>query len=158
MQQIQIQIPGAEASEARRASTRDAIAGHFVALHLGNQEYAVALIGNHGLEELLGAAAAVVSRRIEQCHAERNARAQRLFLDIDRMPALTDVPATLPKRRDGSAARKLYGARGLLRRRAGINALCGCLSGNQAEGCTTRTELTSINQMLVHGVTSFVPA
>src|SRR5580693_1836780 len=124
VQQIEIQVPGAEASEARRASTCDAIAGDFVGLHLGNQEYAVALIGNHALEELLGAATAIVSRRIEQCHAERNPRAKRLFLDIDRMPSLTEVPATLSKRRNGSAARKLHGARGRLRRRAAINALC----------------------------------
>ena len=47
MQQIKIQILGAETSEARRASTRDAIARHLIALHLGDQEYAVALTGNH---------------------------------------------------------------------------------------------------------------
>src|ERR1035441_5243285 len=81
MQQIEIQMLAAETSEARRASTRDAIAGHLIALHLGDQEYAVALTGNHVTNELLGAAVAVVSRRIDQRHAERNACAQRLFLD-----------------------------------------------------------------------------
>jgi hypothetical protein len=41
-----------------------------IALHLGDQEYALALTGKHVTKELLGAAVAVVSRRIEQGHAE----------------------------------------------------------------------------------------
>ena len=111
MQQIEIQMFAAESSEARRASTRDAIARHLIAFHLGDEEYAVALTGNHATDELLGAAVAVVSRRIDQCHAERNACAQRLFLDGQRMPPLTQVPAALTERRDGNAAWKLYGTR-----------------------------------------------
>src|ERR1700729_47397 len=103
MQQIEIQIRAPETSEAGRASTRDAIAGHLITLHLGDQEYTVALTGNHVIDELFGAALAVVSRRIDQRHAERNAGAQRLFLDIQWMPSLTEVPAALTQRRDGSA-------------------------------------------------------
>src|SRR5467141_491423 len=117
MQQIEIQIFAAETSEARRASTRDAIARHLIALHLGDQEYAVALTGNHVTKELLGAAVAVVSRRIDQRYAERNACAQRLFLDSWRMPSLTEVPAALTERRDGGAVWKPYGTRGLRRKR-----------------------------------------
>src|ERR1700724_260917 len=107
MQQIEIKILGAETSEARRASTRDAVARHLIALHLGDQEYAVALTGNHVTNELLGAAVAVISRRVDQRHAERNACAQRLFLDSWRMPSLTEVPAALTDRRHGSAVWKL---------------------------------------------------
>src|ERR1700756_443249 len=106
MQQIEIQMLAAEPSETRRASTRDAIARHLIALHLGDQEYAVALTGNHVTEESLGAAVAVVSRRIEQRHAERNPGAQRLFLDRRRMPSLTEVCAALTERRDGRAVWK----------------------------------------------------
>src|SRR4029077_6557296 len=131
MQQIEIQILGAETSEACRASTRDAIAGDLIALHLGDQEYALALTGNHVTDELLGAAAAVVSRRIDQRHAERNACAQRLVLNSWRMPSLTEVPAALTERRNGSAVWKLYGTRSRLRRRASTRNLRSCLRGKR---------------------------
>src|SRR3981081_1820702 len=131
MQQIEIEMVGAETSQARLASPRDAIARHFTrhfpGLHLGHQEYALALTGNHVTNELLGAAVAVVSRRIDQGHAERNACAQRLFLDSWRMPSLTEVPAALAERRDGGAVWKLYGTRGRLRRRASTRNLCSHL-------------------------------
>src|ERR1700704_1039298 len=127
MQQIEIQLFAAETSEARRASTRDAIARHLITLHLGDQEYAVALTGNHVTKELLGAAVAVVSRRIDQRHAERNACAQRLFLDSWRMSSLTEMPTALTERRDGSAVWKPYGTRSRLRSRASTKNLCSCL-------------------------------
>ena len=127
MQQIEIQMFGAETSEARRAGTRDAIAGHLIALHLGDEEYAVALTGNDVTNEFLGAAVAVVSRRIDQRHAERDAGAQRLFLDSWRMPSLTEVPAALTERRDGGAVWKLYGTRSRLRRLASTRKLCSRL-------------------------------
>src|SRR6266481_9411424 len=131
MQQIEIEMVGSETSQARLASTCDAISRHLVGLHLGDQEYAVALTGNHMTKELLGAAVAVVSRRIDQRHAERNACAQRLFLDSCRMPSLTEVPAALTERRDGRAVWKLYGTRSGLRRRASAKNLCTCLDCNQ---------------------------
>src|ERR1700694_6263448 len=109
MQQIEIQMLAAETGEARRTSTPDAIARHLIALHLGDQEYAVALTGNHVTNELLGAAVAVVSRRIDQRHAERNACAQRLFLDSWRMPSLTEVPAALTERRGRRGRREALG-------------------------------------------------
>ena len=70
----------------------------FIALHLGDQEDTVALALEHVSKELLGAAVAVVSRGVDQRHAERDARAQRLFLDIRRMSSLAQMPATLPER------------------------------------------------------------
>jgi len=129
MQQIEIKILSAETSEARRASTRDAIARHLIALHLGDQEYAVALTGNHVTNELLGAAVAVISRRVDQRHGERNACAQRLFFNSWRMSSLTEMPAALTERRDGSAVWKLYGTgtRCRLRFRASAKNLCPCL-------------------------------
>ena len=71
------------------------------------------------------------------------------------MPALSEVPAALPNSRDGSAAWKLYGAQSGSGCRAGITTLCDGLAREQTEGRTARTELTSIEQMLVHSVTSF---
>ena len=61
MQQIEIEMVGAETSEARLASTGDAISRHLIGLHLGDQEYTVALTGNHVTNELLGAAISVIS-------------------------------------------------------------------------------------------------
>jgi hypothetical protein len=84
MQQIEIEMVGAQTRKTPLASTRDAIRAigkHGIGLHLGNQKYAVALAGHHVTNELLGAAVAIISRRIDQGHAERNAGAQRLFLD-----------------------------------------------------------------------------
>src|SRR5579862_9514414 len=127
MQQIVIQILAAETSQTRRASARDVIARDLIALHLGDQEYAVALTGNHVTDELLGTTVAIVSRRIDQRHSERNACAQRLFLDSYRMPSLTEMPAALTERRDGSAVRKLYSTRCRLRCPASSKNLCGCL-------------------------------
>src|SRR5260221_5590373 len=130
MHQIKIQVLAAETSEARRASTRDAIAGHLIALHLGDQVYAVALTGDHFTDELFGSAAAVVSRRIDQRHAERNTRAQRLFFDRQRVPTLTGMPAALTELRDDRAVGKLYGPHSGLRRRVGPRILCSRLRGN----------------------------
>src|ERR1700756_2929595 len=103
MQQIEIEMVGAETSEAPLGTTRDAISRHFIGLHLGDQEYTVALTGNRVTDELLGAAVSVISRRIDQCHAERNACPERLFLHSQGMPPLTEMPAALTERRDGRA-------------------------------------------------------
>src|ERR1700739_4043287 len=91
VQQIEIEVVGAETRETRRASPRDAIAGDLLGLDLRDQEHALALAGNRVTDEFLGAAVAVVSRRIDQRHAERNAGAHRLFLDSRRMPSTTEV-------------------------------------------------------------------
>src|SRR5258706_8558300 len=162
MHQIEIQIPAAEPSEACRTSTRDAIARHLISLHLGDQEYPVAPAGNHVTKELLGAAASVVSRRIDQCHAERDSSLQRLFLDSLRMPSLTEVPAALTERRDRSAVWELFRTRNGFRRPASIRNLrrrlrrSHCTQGGQrqAEGGTLRTKLAPAEQMIVHGVIS----
>src|SRR5208282_777131 len=58
MEQVKIQMIGAETSEARLASTGDAISSHFITFHLGDQEYLVAPTGNRLTDELLGAATA----------------------------------------------------------------------------------------------------
>lgn len=123
MHQIEIQIVGAQAREAGGAGARDTIACDFITLHLRDQENAVALTGQHVTEELLGATATVISRGIEQGHAECNASAQRLFLHRGRMSALTEMPAALTERRDHRAVRKLYGPRGRLRYHASIGRL-----------------------------------
>src|SRR5215468_6275294 len=108
MKQIEIEMVGAEAAEARLESTRDAVSRHLIGLHLGNQIDAVALAGDHLFQELLGATVAVISGRIDQRHAERNACTDRFFLDSLGMPALTEMPAALAEGRDGGAVRKLY--------------------------------------------------
>src|SRR5262245_4665832 len=157
VQQIEIEIAGAETSEARLASSRDAVPGHFIGLYLGDQEDVVALIVDHVTEELLGAAVPVVSRRIDQVHAERNACAERFFLDFHGMSFLAEMPAALTERGDGGAVWKFYGTRCRLRCRACVRLLCicrhsehGAQSWNRhAERRTTCAELTPIEQLFV---------
>src|SRR6185437_6750222 len=115
MQQIEVEMVGAQAPEARLAGTCDALSRDFVGLDLGNQVDAITLSGNRFVDEFLGAAAAVIARGIDQRHAERNARAQRLLLNLSRMPSLTEMPATLAERRDGNAVRKPHRAPGGIR-------------------------------------------
>jgi hypothetical protein len=81
------------------------------------------------------------------------------------MPSLTEVPAPLTQRWNGSAAWKLYGARCRLRRRVSDRVLRSCLRRHQdacggkrkTEGSATRYKLTSVVQIPVHGVISFEP-
>src|SRR5438132_10716189 len=127
MQQIEIEMVGAETSQARLASTRDAPSRQLVGLHLGDQEYTVALTGKHATNQFLGAAVAVISRRIDQRHPERNAYAQRLFFNSWRMPSQSEMRGALTERRDGSAVWKLYGTRSRLGRRACGKNPCTCL-------------------------------
>src|ERR1700735_740976 len=103
MQQIQIEMVGAKTREARRASTGDAISGDLIGLHFGDQEYAIALTGDHVPDKFLGAAVSVVSRGIDQCHAERNSGTDRLFFDRWRVSALPQMPGALAERGDDAA-------------------------------------------------------
>ena len=118
MQQVEVEMVGAEASEACLASTGDAVSRHLTGLHLRDQEDPVALTGNHLADKLLGATVSVISRRIEQSHAERNAGMYRLRFDRRRMSSLPEVPGTLTQSRDGSAVWKPYGTPRGLRCRA----------------------------------------
>src|SRR5215470_8983063 len=103
MQQIEIEVVGAETSEACLAGTRDAVPRHFITFHFRDQENAVALPAEHMAQELLGAAVAVVSRGIEQGHTDRDASTPgptpRRWR---RQEALRYVlQASLPRRRQG---------------------------------------------------------
>src|SRR5205085_1078552 len=102
VQQIEIDRVGAETPKARLTSTRDTISGDLVGLHFGDQEDSLPLAGDYVLEELFGAAVAVISGCIDQRHAQRNACAECLLLDSLRMSSLAEMPAALAERRDGS--------------------------------------------------------
>src|SRR3954453_17218108 len=65
MQQVEVQVIGAEPGKARLASPRDTVSGHVIGRHLGDQEYAVALTGNGAADQFLGAALAVPLRRAD---------------------------------------------------------------------------------------------
>src|SRR5437016_14034318 len=60
VQQIEIEMISAEPGKARLTSTRDPISSHVIGLHLGDEEYAVALTGNHVVNQFLRTAAAVI--------------------------------------------------------------------------------------------------
>src|SRR5947208_12406161 len=80
VQQVEIEMISAETGQARVAGLRDAVARRVIGRHFGDQEYAIAPTGNRAADQFLGAAAAVTLRRVDQIHAERQARAQRFFL------------------------------------------------------------------------------
>jgi hypothetical protein len=159
MQQIEIQMVSAETREACVTSTGDAVSGHVTGLHLGDQEDTIPLTGHHMTQELLGAATSVISRRIDQRHAERKACSHGFFLDRYGPSPLSQVPGALTDRGDSSSIWKFYGPpRGLGCR------VCGCenpraflYSKQCTEGrCrTTSTELTSTQQILAHGHLNF---
>src|SRR5215469_16374376 len=108
MQQVEIEMISAETAEARVASLRDAVSHHVIGPHFGDQEYAVALTGDHVADQFLGAAVAVHLRRVDQRHAERKAGAQRLFLSGLRMPSLRETRRALAERRDNFPIGELY--------------------------------------------------
>src|SRR5579872_5873036 len=101
---------GAKTSETGVASTRDAIIRHLIGLHLRHQEYTVAPSGEHTAEELLRSAVAIISRRIEQVHSERNTCLQCRFFNRQWMSSLTEMPTALAQRCNGGAFRKFHGA------------------------------------------------
>src|SRR5450631_4911009 len=98
----------AETGEARLASTRDAVSRHVIGPHLGDQEHAVALTGNHVANKFLGAAVAVDFRGVNQRHPERKACAQSFFLSSFRMSSLRESRRALTERRDDGAIVELY--------------------------------------------------
>jgi hypothetical protein len=107
VQQIEIEIVGAEAFEACLASARHAVARHVVLPHLGHQENAIALAGDRAANEFLGT---VDFCRVDHRHSERKASAQRfLFLSL-RAFSLSEARRALTQGRHDSAVAKLYRA------------------------------------------------
>ena len=98
----------AETGEACLASMRDAVSRHVI--YFRDQEYAIALIGNHAADQFLGAAVAVPLRRVDQPHPERKACPQRFFLNSFRMSSLRETSRALTERRDDGAIVELYRA------------------------------------------------
>src|SRR5215469_5343610 len=97
----------AETAEARVASPRDAVSHHVIGPHFGDQEYAVALTGNHASDQCLGSAVAVDLRSVDQRHPERKTGAQRFFLSGFRMSPLRETGRALAERRDNCSIMKL---------------------------------------------------
>src|SRR6516164_8194675 len=108
MQQVEIEMISAETAEARVASLRDAVSHNVIGPHFGDQEYAVALTGNHASDQFLGSAVAVYLRRVDQCHPERKAGAQRFLLSGVRTSPLGETCRALAERRNNSSIIKLY--------------------------------------------------
>src|SRR5580693_2716286 len=108
MQQVEIEMISAQTAEARVASPRDAVSRHVIGPHFGDQEYAVALTGNHAADQFFGSAVAVDLRRVDQCHPERKAGAQRFFLSGVRTSPLRETCRALAERRDNCSIMKLY--------------------------------------------------
>ena len=99
MQQIQIEVIGAEAREACRTGAGNAVSRHLVGLDLRNEVDPLARACDHMAQELLGAAVAIIAGGIEQRHAERKAGAHRLLLVCIGMPSLAQVSSNRIKGR-----------------------------------------------------------
>src|SRR6516164_6611722 len=111
MQQIKIEIIGAETAKARFTSTCHGPSSDVIGFYLGDHEGAVTLAGNHALNQFFGTAFTVIPRCVNQSHPERKTRAQRFFFVGCRMSSLADMPRALTDRRDSGAVAKLDGAR-----------------------------------------------
>src|ERR1700693_1920026 len=153
----------AETDEARLASPRDAVSRHVIGPHFGDQEYPVALTGNHAADQFLGAAVAVQLCRIDQLHPERNARAQRFFLEGFRMSPLREIRRALTERRDDCSVAELYRTPCTVRSRASGRSTSRCTrqrhnycadgGERRAERHAKSIEFTSVQQPLVHSFT-----
>src|SRR5882762_3922373 len=98
----------AETGEACVASPRDTVSRHVIGRYFGDQEYAVAMTGNHAADQFLGAAVAIHLRRVDQRHPERKACAQRFFLSRLRASPLREIRRALADRRDNCPIGELY--------------------------------------------------
>src|SRR4029453_16302412 len=107
VQQIEIEMVSTEAFEACLASPRDPVSRHVVGRHLGNQENAFTLTSDCTADKFLGA---VNFRRVDQCHSERKASAQRFFFSSLRTFSLSETRRAQAQGRDDSAVTKLYRA------------------------------------------------
>ncbi len=107
MQEVEIEMVGAEAFEARLASARDAVSRHVVGPHFGHEENAIALAGDRTTNEFLGA---VNFRRVDHRHSERKARAQRFFFIGLRAFSLSKTRGALAQGRDDRSVAKLHRA------------------------------------------------
>ena len=93
--------------EPALASARNGISRRHV-VHFGDQEYAVALTGNHAADQFLGSAVAVYLRRVDHRHPERKACAQRFFLSGLRMSSLRETCRALAECWDNCPIGELY--------------------------------------------------
>ena len=98
MQQVKVEVVGPKAGEAPLASSFNSVSGHMSRPDFGNQEYMFTLTRNDATDQFLCVAISVNLRRINQGHAERNAFAQRFFLNGFRMSSLAQTRRTLAER------------------------------------------------------------
>src|SRR6516162_5558998 len=68
VQQIKIEMINTESGKARLARTRHGISTDVIGFHLGDDEGAVTLAGNHALNQFFGTAFTVISRCVNQRH------------------------------------------------------------------------------------------
>src|SRR5271166_1515394 len=100
MQQVEIKMISAEASDACLTSACDAVSRHVTGRHLGDQEYLIAPTSDDASNQFFGA---IRFRRVDQRHAKRNARAQRFFFLSLRMSSLCETCKALAQHRDDRA-------------------------------------------------------
>jgi hypothetical protein len=62
VQQVKIEMVGAETGEARLTGTRNAITFHVIGPYFGDEEYVVALTSDHATDQFLGTTIAIYLR------------------------------------------------------------------------------------------------
>jgi len=109
VQEIQVELVGGEAREALRARVVRALASRTAGPHLPDEEHLAAPPGDRLPDEPLALPVRVELGGVDECHAEIDAGAQRLDLDLPRMAALGEVPRAHAEGGDRLAARKVDG-------------------------------------------------
>jgi hypothetical protein len=120
MQQVKVEIVGPKARETPLASSFNSVPCNMSRPNFGNQEYVFAPTRNDVSDQFLCVAISVNLRRINQRHAQRNAFAQRFFLNRSRMSSLAQTRRTLTERRDDGSVVEFHGS---------LNPICNNATG-----------------------------
>ena len=110
MQQIKVEIVGPKAGKACLTGPLNSVSCHMSRPDFGNQEYVFTLTRNNVTDQFLRVAISVNLRRVNQGHAQRNAFAQRFFLNRFRMSSLAQTRRTLTECRDDDSVVEFHGS------------------------------------------------
>ncbi len=108
MQQVKVEIVSPKAGKACLTGSLNSVPCHMSRPDFRHQEYAFTLTRNDVADQFLRIAVSVNLRRINQCHAQRDALAQCFFLDRFRISSLAQTCRTLTERRDDGSVATFY--------------------------------------------------
>src|SRR3954468_16648560 len=103
MQEIEVQIIGAEPLQTRGAGSERQVSSRVTRQHLTHEKYVLATLCDRLADELLGRAVAIHLRCIDEGHAEIETKTNRGDLVVALARALTHAPGAQAKRGQGLA-------------------------------------------------------